>query len=728
MAVPLSLSDVPDITPYIQYVATSGQTVFPYPFPITQDSDLIAIVGGVTLATDAGYTLSGQGNDTGGNLTFAVGLTTGTVLTLFRDIPIERLTEIGQNSGFSSEGFNFEFNNIYLIMQQLEADINLSLRIPNTNNPAPTTELLPANYANKYLGFDANGNPTPVALTSSGAITQAILTALINPQTPAEAAVGVVPVQLVYSAGIVDRYAVNTVPGTTDMSTAFSNCIAANQASTMLSAQYFTSATVTVTSGKGLFGTGLINPSSASPLAFGSIVVGALSLAAVVQIGSGGAIGSAAKGFGITRAAGTPPAGAIGLRLYKGVGTSCRDLFSWSHQICIRHDGDGAGLGHFMDHINTAAAYDAHIVMDTLPEIRYSNSRIGSNGTLDQPCNTYVRITGGDGALPAAGPNTIVFSNTQFNSGNPGSQPTNWLQFVNLNAPGVPTIDARVFSFNSGCHIEGVSTALIKADASWAAADRLDIIGCTFNTSAIPFFDLPATGFAINGWRFEGNHIGCLTFAPNVAVVNSLMVTGNAFEAGAVTYNSGTTGGWNMASVGNTYAAGASRTISGTKWVSGIFVDSFNTGSTSTITGTPSAALTIIDPGKSVVAWTPTLQFGGASAGSYTIQSAGMQVTGNMVYYQFRLKLNVKSGNVGVATIGGMPIPFNTGLFQLGAVGIVAGLNNMVGLTAPIIAQGPIGGSNNISLLVQGAAATAGINDTNFSNGSEIAGAITFFL
>lgn len=194
MAIPLSLSEVPNATPYIQYVATAGQTVFPYPFPITQDSDLIVVVNGVTSATDSGYTLSGQGNATGGNVTFTTGQSVGALVTLYRDIAIERLTQIGQNSGFSSSAFNAEFNNLYLICQQLEASLAQCLQVPNTNNPAPTTSLLPGAYASKYLSFDANGNPTPAQLTSSGSLTKSIISGLLYPQTTAEDAVNVTPV------------------------------------------------------------------------------------------------------------------------------------------------------------------------------------------------------------------------------------------------------------------------------------------------------------------------------------------------------------------------------------------------------------------------------------------------------------------------------------------------------------------------------------------------------
>ena len=194
MATPATLSQVPAQTPYIQYVAMSGQTVFPYPFEITQDSDLVVVANGVTLATDSGYTVSGVGASTGGNITFTSGRTAGDIITLYRDIPIERLTQFAQNGGFSSTAFNAEFNNVYLILQQLSQTLNAQcLQVPNTNNPAPTVSLTPGAYANKYLAFDSNGNPEPANLTSSGSLTRSMLGGLLFPQTTAESDAGVTP-------------------------------------------------------------------------------------------------------------------------------------------------------------------------------------------------------------------------------------------------------------------------------------------------------------------------------------------------------------------------------------------------------------------------------------------------------------------------------------------------------------------------------------------------------
>lgn len=112
---------------------------------------------------------------------------------------------MSQNGTFFSSNFNDEFNRIYLIMQQLQQSLlpggnqAYALMIPNSNNPAPTTLLTPTAYANKYLAFDSNGNPTPAQLTSSGTITTGLLAPFLGlQQTAAEISLGIVPVNLAY--------------------------------------------------------------------------------------------------------------------------------------------------------------------------------------------------------------------------------------------------------------------------------------------------------------------------------------------------------------------------------------------------------------------------------------------------------------------------------------------------------------------------------------------------
>ncbi len=235
MAVPLTLSSVPAQTPYVQYVSGASQTVFPYPFEITQDSDLVVLLNGNALPTNAGYTLSGQGTTVGGNVTFTVGQAAGTLVTLYRYITIARITQLAQNGTFFSSNFNDEFNRIYLIMQQLaggQSGQGLFLQVPITNNPTPTTLLTPSTYAGKYLAFDANGNPVPappvsVLIPASGAVLIA--------QTLIEAANSIVPANYLVAPGNPLRYGADPT-GVADSTAAFSS--AAQSTSTQANPQF----------------------------------------------------------------------------------------------------------------------------------------------------------------------------------------------------------------------------------------------------------------------------------------------------------------------------------------------------------------------------------------------------------------------------------------------------------------------------------------------------------
>ena len=67
-----------------QYTATSGQTVFPYTFEIFDKGDVVVLKNGTALSEGTNYTVSGVGNDNGGNITLTVGATAGDILTIYR--------------------------------------------------------------------------------------------------------------------------------------------------------------------------------------------------------------------------------------------------------------------------------------------------------------------------------------------------------------------------------------------------------------------------------------------------------------------------------------------------------------------------------------------------------------------------------------------------------------------------------------------------------------------
>lgn len=179
-----SIDTVNDLPPRVQYVASAAQTLFPYPFPIFSDGDLVVDVDGTPAALNVAYTVAGEGDDLGGNVTWiGAAFVGGEIVTIYRDIAIERDTDISQNGPWSSTTYNDEMDKIFLLLQQLKANGLRALRLPITAAVTDADiELDPVAFANKYLSFDANGKPVPAVLTSA-ALTAAAITAVLTAST-----------------------------------------------------------------------------------------------------------------------------------------------------------------------------------------------------------------------------------------------------------------------------------------------------------------------------------------------------------------------------------------------------------------------------------------------------------------------------------------------------------------------------------------------------------------
>src|SRR6266487_2184 len=105
-----------DINPRIQLVAAGGQTVFPYPFPIYANTDLIVFQrAATTIANDstqlliyvANYTVTNNvAPAVGGTITLNVGATAGDIITIIRNMPENRLVNYLDGGQWSATQFN----------------------------------------------------------------------------------------------------------------------------------------------------------------------------------------------------------------------------------------------------------------------------------------------------------------------------------------------------------------------------------------------------------------------------------------------------------------------------------------------------------------------------------------------------------------------------------------------------------------------------------------------
>lgn len=128
----------------IRYTATSGQTIFPYTWKIFESADLkvYKTPAGETPSESAdilpssAYTVSINADpNTGGNVTLNTGASTGDLITIVRDVTIDRETDYSTGGDFTAISFNTVLDKSRAIEQQLQSlVINQGLTYADTTN------------------------------------------------------------------------------------------------------------------------------------------------------------------------------------------------------------------------------------------------------------------------------------------------------------------------------------------------------------------------------------------------------------------------------------------------------------------------------------------------------------------------------------------------------------------------------------------------------------------
>ena len=149
---------VADNTSRDQYTATSGQTVFPYTFEIFSKDDVVVIKNTTTLIEGTNYTVTGVGNENGGSIVLTVGATAGDIITVYRDMPLERNSDYQTSGDFLASEVNNDFDRLWLAAQQINELSARSIKRPDSDS-ASINMVLPValDRADKMLAFDGTG-------------------------------------------------------------------------------------------------------------------------------------------------------------------------------------------------------------------------------------------------------------------------------------------------------------------------------------------------------------------------------------------------------------------------------------------------------------------------------------------------------------------------------------------------------------------------------------------
>lgn len=256
--------DIPinDVTPRNRYVATNGQTVFDYDFPIldadhikVQETDPLDLNNPITLVRGVDYNVTGVGDEIGGTIVLLVGeyptgATADDIYTLTRELPYERLNDYQFSGDFESTDVNTDFDTVVMMVQQLNRLLIGSARLDDTDEltSLPIKIENAARRASRVFVFNATGDgietgPTVGEIETVGANMANINTvagsiANVNTVAGSITAVNTVSTNIANVNTVASNIAnVNTVAANiTNVNTVATNITAVNTAATNIAA------------------------------------------------------------------------------------------------------------------------------------------------------------------------------------------------------------------------------------------------------------------------------------------------------------------------------------------------------------------------------------------------------------------------------------------------------------------------------------------------------------
>lgn len=152
-----------------RYNASEGQTVFPYTFKILDADELAAFTGDTEVSS--GYTVSGVGDDNGGNVTFSTAPRgvgdDALVVTLKRSLPFDQPTDIPSQGALSTVSLENALDRLVMQLQQLNEEKARSILLAVSSS---LTNLTITPEAGKLLGW--NGAGTELANFATSTVSQ----------------------------------------------------------------------------------------------------------------------------------------------------------------------------------------------------------------------------------------------------------------------------------------------------------------------------------------------------------------------------------------------------------------------------------------------------------------------------------------------------------------------------------------------------------------------------
>lgn len=137
------------------YIANGVTTSFAYTFKLLADTDLVVYHDGALKTS--GFTVSGIGSPTGGNVVFTTAPSAGVNVFLKRLTALDQEVSYVPNDRFPAETHERALDRLTLISQELDHRIDRTLKVDEFEEPIGT--ISKSERSGKIMGFDNDGKP-----------------------------------------------------------------------------------------------------------------------------------------------------------------------------------------------------------------------------------------------------------------------------------------------------------------------------------------------------------------------------------------------------------------------------------------------------------------------------------------------------------------------------------------------------------------------------------------
>jgi hypothetical protein len=145
----------------VVYTGSAGVGPYAFSFPVLVNTDIAVYKNTTLLTLTTDYTVTISGTTGQGSVTLVVAATGADRITIVGARSIERSTDFVTGGDFFANTLNTELDSEVIFVQQIAETAERSIKAPVTD-PTSINMTLPVNTtrANKFLSFDADGNPT----------------------------------------------------------------------------------------------------------------------------------------------------------------------------------------------------------------------------------------------------------------------------------------------------------------------------------------------------------------------------------------------------------------------------------------------------------------------------------------------------------------------------------------------------------------------------------------